>query len=155
MSVELAPVDCVARCRLTFRRLPRRDGLPAAPALTAATAAAAGLGLCLVHVERSPVELLPVERIDGGARRAVGHGHEREAARPSGVAVGDHGDFFDIAMRGERVSKRVFIGVEAHVSYVDLQGSISKPVRITLGLAPVVPLSLGFRARDAREAERA
>ena len=125
--------------QLTF---PRHDGLPAVPALTA-SANAVGLGPSLVHVERSPVELLPIERIDGGARRAVGHGHEGEAARPPGLPVGDYGDLLDIAVLGERVAKRVFIGVEAQVSYINLHGNISKLVRVTPRLPPVVPLSLG------------
>ncbi len=121
---------------------PRHDELPAVAALTT-SANAVGLGPSLVHVERSPVELLPVERIDGGARRAVQHGHEGEAARPPGLPVGDHGDLLDIAVLGERVAKRVFIGVEAQVSYIDLHGNISKLVRVTPRLQPVVPLSLG------------
>ena len=135
---------------------PRHDGLPAAPALTAsasasATATAVGLGLCFVDVQRPPIELLPVERIDGCARRAVRHGHESEAARPPRVPVGDHRDLLDIAVLGERVSKRVLVGVEAQVSYIDLQGSISKLVRAPSGLAPVVAPSSGFRTRDARK----
>ncbi len=133
---------------------PRHDGLPAASALTAsatATATAVGLGLCFVDVQRPPIELLPVERIDGCARRAVRHGHESEAARPPRVPVGDHRDLLDIAVLGERVSKRVLVGVEAQVSYIDLQGSISKLVRAPSGLAPVVAPSSGFRTRDARK----
>jgi len=131
---------------------PRHDGLPAAPALTAtATATAVGLGLCFVDVQRPPIELLPVERIDGCARRAVRHGHESEAARPPRVPVGDHRDLLDIAVLGERVSKRVLVGVEAQVSYIDLHGSISKLVRAPSGLAPVVAPSSGFRTRDARK----
>ena len=125
---------------------PRHDGLPAAPALTA-SATASGLGPSLVDVERPPVEVLPVERIDGGARRAVRHGHEAEAARPPGVPVGDHRDLLDIAVRGERVAKRIFIGVKAQVSYVDLQGNISKHVRVTAGLAPAV--SPSFTTHEA------
>ncbi len=106
----------------------RHDGLPAVPALTT-SATAVGLGLCFVDVQRPPIEFLPVERIDGCARRAVRHGHESEASRPPRVPVGDHRDLLDIAVLGERVSKRVFVGVEAQVSYIDLQGSISKLVR--------------------------
>jgi len=136
-------------CLLAF---PRHDGLPAAPALTAsASATAVGLGLCFVDVQRPPIELFPVERIDGCARRAVRHGHESEAARPPRIPVGDHRDLLDIAVLGERVSKRVLAGVTAQVSYVDLQGSISKLVRAPSGLAPVVAPSSGFRTRDARK----
>ena len=115
--------------------LSRHVGLPAAPTLaastttttTAATTAttAVGLGPSFVDVQRTSIELLTIQPIDCGAGRAVRHGHEREAARPSGVPVGDHDNFFDIAKRGERVAKRIFAGVETHVSYVDLQSTIS------------------------------
>jgi hypothetical protein len=44
-------------------------------------------------------------------------------------------------VRGERVAKRIFIGVNAQVSYVNPQGSISEHVRVTAGLALVVPPS--------------
>jgi hypothetical protein len=39
-------------------------------------------------------------------------------------------------MRRERVPKSVFIGVEADVSYVDLQGTVSRRVRVTPRLTP-------------------
>ena len=44
-------------------------------------------------------------------------------------AVGDDGDVLDIAVRGKRIAKTIFTCVEAHVSYVDLQGSLSRLVR--------------------------
>ena len=103
--------------------LSRHDGLPAAPttATATATATALGLGASFVDVERSPIEFLTVQCFDSGACCAVRHGHEGEAAGPPCFPIGDHGHVLDFTVGGERVTKRVFIRVEAQVSYIDLQ----------------------------------
>merc|ERR1711964_275376 len=102
-------------------------GLPTAPTLPATTAATAatavGPGPSLVDIERSSVKFLAVEGLDGGSRRVIRHGHEGEAARPSGVPVGDHGNFLNLAVFGKSGAKRIFAGIEVHVSYIDLQNS--------------------------------
>ena len=123
-------------------------GLPTAPALVAA-AAALRLGPGLVHVERSPIEFLSVEGVDGRPPCSIWHGHEREPARPSGVTISDHGDVTNFAVGGECVSKGVFVRVKAHVADVNLQVAISNccgPRR----RAPVRSRSKSPRARERR-----
>ena len=104
-----------------FERLPAAASVStAAAAATAATAVS--FSPSFVHVERSSVEILPIESIDGGSRFGVRHADESESTRPSGFPVSDHGDFLDIAMGCECIAQSVFTGVEAEVSYIDLQG---------------------------------
>ena len=93
----------------------------AAAAVSAATAAAArGALLRLVHFERASVEERAVELCDGCAcGLRVAHGHEREAARLSGLAIGRHRDLTHLAASGEGSLDGCLVGREREVSDVE------------------------------------
>jgi hypothetical protein len=90
-----------------------------AAATTTATAAFSAR-LRLVHTQRTPIDVLAVERLDGTLRILLAfHLDERKSTRATGVPVEhdlDVGDFAAVAF--ERGAQCVFGGLEGEVSYV-------------------------------------
>src|SRR5207248_8932802 len=76
---------------------------PLVAAATAARPARVALVLGLVHPDRAPVDLAPVERVDHGGD--IGHVEldEAEPARSTGVAIGDHARALDLAVFTEEL----------------------------------------------------
>jgi len=92
----------------------------AAAAAIAAAAAARRSLLGLVHFELAPIEQEPVELRDGRrGRLVVAHGHEREASRLPGLAIGGHRDLADFAGRSERGLDGGLGGGEREISDVE------------------------------------
>lgn len=92
-----------------------------AAAASAATAAAGGTWPRLVDIERTPIDLLTVQSLDGGTGLGVvTHRDERETSRPTRVAVRDDGHLVHFAMFGEEITQGVLVGPEAHVPNKDL-----------------------------------
>ena len=90
-----------------------RTPATAGTATTARTATAAGsarttaigLGASFVDVQRAPAQIFPVQGGNGFLSFGiVGHFHEGKSARSSGVAISDHTDLIDLAMRLKRRS---------------------------------------------------
>jgi hypothetical protein len=96
----------------------------AAAKATAATAAAAAAAfsarLRLVHAQRTPIDVLAIERLDGALRILFAfHFDERKATRATGVPVEHDLDVGDLAaVAFERGAQGVFGGLEGEVSYV-------------------------------------
>src|SRR5262245_51192713 len=68
--------------------------------------------LSLVHLQRAPAEILPVQSLHGPRGIRIRHLHEAEAARLPGIAIGDHRDLLDGAMRLEQLPNSRFRGRE-------------------------------------------
>src|ERR1700723_2263383 len=78
-------------------------------AATAPTAAAATLtGLGFVHLERTALKVLAIERLHGARRIRVRHFDESEPARAPGITIGDEGQRLHGAMRSEQRTNRIF-----------------------------------------------
>ena len=56
---------------------------------TATTTAAAGALLSLVHLQRSPVDIVAIQGLHGARSICARHFNEAEAAGPTGVAIID------------------------------------------------------------------
>src|SRR5512146_2961033 len=85
----------------------------AATATAAESAAAAlGLGASFVDRQRTPAGIASVQRGDGRIRLlVVGHFHEPEAARPAGIAIGDHRYAVDGSVGSEPLPQIRFRGM--------------------------------------------
>src|SRR5690349_3490669 len=107
---------------------------PVATATTAtaavATATAALLALLgLVHTERPTVEGLAVHALDGlGRFIGAAHGHEREAAGATGLAIGHEVDVGDRAELLEGSAHAVGVRVERKVS--NIQTSVHRLLKL-------------------------
>ena len=86
-----------------------------------------------------------VEQVARSAAVGASSASAHCCAGATGVAVGNHGHILDIAVLGERGSKRVFVGVEAQVSYIDLQSTISKRMWVMRRLVSVTHLGQAGR----------
>jgi len=82
----------------------------ATAARTAATAAAAATltGFGFVHLERTALKVLAIERLHGARRIRVRHFDESEPARATRITVSDEGQRLDGAVRSEQRTNRVF-----------------------------------------------
>ena len=83
----------------------------ATAARTAATAAAAATtltGFGFVHLERTALKVLAIERLHGARRIRVRHFDESEPARAPGITVSDERQRFHSAMRSEQRTNRIF-----------------------------------------------
>jgi hypothetical protein len=91
----------------------------ATPAITAvSTASAVFFRAGLVHIERSAVQFVAVERSNGlYALAIIAHFHEGEASGLSGIAIGYHVHAVDRAVRLKKGSKPIFGSAEAEVTY--------------------------------------
>ena len=74
----------------------------------AATAAATLTGLGFVHLERTALKVLAIERLHGARRIRVRHFDESEPARTPGITVSDERQRFHSAMRSEQRTNRIF-----------------------------------------------
>src|SRR5271168_3291668 len=74
----------------------------------AATAAATLTGLGFVHLERTALKVLAIERLHGARRIRVRHFDESEPARATRITVSDEGQRLDGAVRSEQCTNRVF-----------------------------------------------
>src|SRR5688572_6291025 len=78
------------------------------------------LRLRLVHLERTTVHLVAVQALDAAGGIGLRHLDEAEAARLTGVTIGDQGDRLDRpVLRKKRPDSR-FVGGERQVAYVNL-----------------------------------
>lgn len=93
--------------------------LAAATAIAAvSTASAVFLRPGLIHIERSAIQLVAVERGNGLYTLAViAHFHECEASGLPGIAVGYDVHAVNRAVRFKKGSKPIFGSAEAEVSY--------------------------------------
>jgi hypothetical protein len=82
----------------------------AATARTAATTAAAATltGFGFVHLERTALKVLAIERLHGARRIRVRHFDESEPARAARITVSDEGQRLHGAMRSEQRTNRIF-----------------------------------------------
>jgi hypothetical protein len=88
-------------------------------AAAAATTAALLALLRLVHAKRATIEGTAVHALDRlGGFFGSSHGHEREPARPAGLAVGDQVDITDGSKLLERSTDALSIGIERKISYI-------------------------------------
>ena len=87
-----------------------------ATAATAATAAAALTRLGLVDFKAATLEVGAVQRRHGAGGIGIGHFHEAEATRTTGLTIGDQGDFLDRAMLLEQGADRLFSCREGKIS---------------------------------------
>ena len=101
----------------------------AAAAAASATVAAAATttlswfsGLCFVDDQCSTVEFRAVERFDRRLATFVFHCDESEPARPTRLAISDHGHFLYLPMRTECRLERVLSGVVIEVPYIQFHG---------------------------------
>jgi hypothetical protein len=94
----------------------------AAKAAASSTAAAAAFSarLRLVHAQRTPIDVLAVERLDGTLRILFAfHLDERKTTRATGVPVEHDLDVGHLAaVAFERGAQGIFGGLEGEVSYV-------------------------------------
>ena len=91
----------------------------AAIATTAATATAAAAALTrlgLVDLKAATFEVGAVQRRHGAGGIGIGHFHEAEATRTTGLAIGDQRDFLDRAMLLEQGADRLFSCREGKIS---------------------------------------
>jgi hypothetical protein len=108
-------------------------GTPAASGTSAAARSAGtatiGLGTRFVDIQGAAAKLFPVQSGDGllGFRR-VGHFYEREAARASGVTVGDHADLIDFAVGFKQGAQFGFGGAVREVANKKLLHGFPFPV---------------------------
>ena len=89
----------------------------AAATSAAASARALGFGPGFIHIDGAASDVGPVQRCDGLlALFAIGHFHERESARPAGLAVSENAYPVDLSVGLEKLAQLIFNGVEAEVS---------------------------------------
>jgi hypothetical protein len=104
----------------------RAAAAAAASATVAAAAATTTLswfsGLCFVDDQCSAVEFRAVERFDRRLATFVFHCDESEPARPTRLAISDHGHFLYLPMRTECRLERVLSGVVIEVPYIQFHG---------------------------------
>src|SRR5690606_7516337 len=90
------------------------------PTAAAAAEAAAGTVLAgpgLIHDQRPPAHVVPVEGADGRVGLAgVAHLDETEAAGAAGLAVGDDRGVVHLAVLLEQGTKLLLVGAERQVS---------------------------------------
>ena len=110
-------IDSGSRRRSGFGRdrlrakLPRADRVHARrrssvlSASTRATAVATARPLTILRfadLQRSALQVGAVQRLHGAGCVGIRHLHEAEAARATGVTIGDQGDLLDGSMRGKQ-----------------------------------------------------
>jgi hypothetical protein len=87
---------------------------PLLPALrtartTTATTTAAGALLRLVHLQRSPVDIVAIQGLHGACSICTGHFYEAETARPTRVAIIDQRHGLNCSMLFEQCANRGLI----------------------------------------------
>src|SRR6185437_8393400 len=111
--VRAARVDFDQRASPGRKRGRSRPGVLTrleAPWTAAAAAAAARTFLRLVDLQRTATEILAVQRLHRARCIRIGHLHEAEAARPTGIAKVKEGNSDEGGRRREDGSEEVFGG---------------------------------------------
>ena len=126
----------------------------ATAAAAAAAAATFSARLRLVHAQRTPIDVLAIERLDGTLCILLAfHLDERKATRTTGVPV-EHdlhvGDLAAVAF--ERGAQGIFGGLEGEVSYV--QSRTHRCLTITSPFALEAPVVKGARPQAQTNGER-
>ena len=99
-----------------FNRSVTASAATTARTAAATTAAATLTGLGFVHLERTALKVLAIERLHGARRIRVRHFNESEPARTPRITVSDEGQRLDGAMSCEQRTNRIFSRGEGQIA---------------------------------------
>src|ERR1700722_9537358 len=85
---------------------------------TTATTTAAGAFLSLIHLQRSPVDIVAIQGLHGARSICTRHFYEAEAAGPTGVAIIDQRHRLNGAMLFEQRSHRGLVHREREIANI-------------------------------------